>query len=316
MSARQSRKRNRAACLPSRNVFAIVPLWLFTPQDIQKFADEASVKDPGLNLKIASDAALVRATQDLRMAFDWAIRCDQIVQWSSEPERARRWYQRIATHVNGLIEALCLSSAECLDATNPLKPGYGIPSIADFRQSIDCMTGVRPALPDKIDQLTRLAWQESGVRDDADDTNAGGKCTYRQRASFLIDRLPRTLALLLPLAEHHYELVDREPRRRGEQPDQLRRQLFKFLPGAHEATFGCKPRTRDKIGMARLGSVKWAKAVIEDASRKIEATRPAEAAKYVNALRVVARLSDATIASLLERGWKDWQVERSNSTAQ
>jgi hypothetical protein len=177
------------------------------------------------------------------------------------------------------------------------------------------MAELRPPLPDHIDRLTRLAWQESEVGDDADGIDAAGKCQYRKRASFLVDRLPRTLALIVALAEHHNKLADQEPRRRGEQPDQLRRQLFKILAAVHETIFGRKPRTRDKVGKPRLGSVRWAKVLIENASSKIDATGSAEGAKYVKALRAIARQSDATLARLLEDGCTAWKRARSSSTA-
>jgi hypothetical protein len=308
------RRRSRAAHPPDRRVYPIFPYGLFTPQDVQKFADEASVTDPRLKLRITSDLDLIRAAQQLHMAFDWAIRCDQYDQWNREPERRRRWFQSISTHANALIEALDLTPAECRDTTRLLGPGFRIPSIVDFRTLTDGMAEVRPPLPGEIDRLTRLAWRESDVHNDADDFDATGKkCPYRGRASFLIDRLPRTLALLAALAEYRHEQVDREPHRRGEKPDQLRRQLFRSLAGAHHAIFACKPRTRDKIGEPRLGSISWARVVIEDASRKIEAKRVAdeaepteeaelaeaalltkaarlaEAAKYVAELRVIAR---------------------------
>jgi hypothetical protein len=291
----------------------MAPVSLFTPKDIQRFADEASATDPRLKLKITSDEAFFQATQDLRTAFDWAIQCDQIEQQQSSP-RARQWHRRIAKRAKDLMEALDLIPSECMDTTTPQPPGYRIPGIAHFRHAIDYMAGLRPPLPREIDRLTRLAWQESEVGDDADDIDAAGKCQSRRRASFLLDRSPRTLALLVALAEY---LADQEPRRRGERPDQLRRQLFMMLAAVHETIFGCRPRTRDTVGKPRLGSVKWARVLIEDACNKIDATGSAEGAKYVAALSAIAQQSDASLASLLEEGWRDYSCRsvRSGSTA-
>jgi hypothetical protein len=291
----------------------MTPVSLFTPEDIQRFADEASATDPRLKLKITSDEAFFRATQDLRMAFDWAIQCDQIEQQqSSQPERARQWHQRVAKRAKDLMEALDLTPSNFIDNTTR---GYPIPTIDRFRYPIDYMAGLRPPLPPEIDRLTRLAWQESEAGDDGDDIDAAGKCQYRRRASFLVDRLPRTLALVVALAEHHNKLADQKPRRRGERPDELRRQLFMRLAAVHETIFGGRPRTRDTVGKPRLGSVKWARVLIEDASSKINATGSAAGAKYVAALRAIARQADSTLARLLEDGWKDSRPVRSSSTA-
>jgi hypothetical protein len=55
--------------------------------------------------------------------------------------------------------------------------------------------------------------------------------------------------------------------------------------------------------------------LIEDACNKIDAAGSAEGAKYVEALRAIARQADSTLARLLEDGWKHWQSARPSSTA-
>jgi hypothetical protein len=289
--------------------------WLFTALDVKRLSDEARIVDPGLKPIITSQLDLIRAAQLLYTAFDWAIRCEQMEHWFSEPDRIRAWYRHIKERAYLLMQALDLSPAKCRDTTRLLDSGFYIPSIADFRLLIDNMIGIRPPLPDEIDRLCRLACKESELNVKVADIDPSGKCPYRQQASFQIDRLPRTLALLAELAEYNEKQVDSASPGRGRRPDQLRRQLFKGLACAHEKIFGRKPRTRNKLGQPRLGSIKWARLIIDHAIQGIADPAAKEAVRYVARLRAISRQSDASIAAHLDEGWKLWQAERSYTTA-
>ena len=146
----------------------------------------------------------------------------------------------------------------------------------------------------------------------------------------MIDRLPRTVALVSLLARWQLAQLERRPRGRARQTDLLGRELFKLLASAHEAIYGCKPLTRIKSGETIGGSIDWARAVMRHAADTIEASPyPAPfranenaegsaeqeaqyvararkiAAPYVVRFRGIADLSDRRIGDLLDRGWRE-----------
>jgi hypothetical protein len=326
--------RSRAARHPDYQMPHIVPLWLFTENDVHRLSAEAAQRNPALHLRQASDAETIRITQHLRHAFDWAIQCDKMQEWNGEPQRRRRWYEQVARQADGLLKALSLSPEEWKDPTKGWK-GTSIPvAIDEFRQSVDRMVGARPDLPDQPDALSRVAWDENGSQLEANGLDAEGHCQYRKRASFLIDRLPRTVALVSLLARWQLAQLERRPRGRASQSDLLGRELFKFLANGHEEIYGCKPLTRIKSGETIGGSIDWARAIMRHAAHAIDAPPyPAPfrangntkasavqeaqyvaqarkiAAPYVARLKGLIGLSDRRIGDLLDRGWRDWKKQ-------
>jgi hypothetical protein len=325
--------RSRTASLPNYQIPLIVPISLFTVEDVWRLGAEAAKQNPKLQLQQASDVESVRITQHLRHAFDRAVQCAKMQEWEAEPQRRLRFYEQVARHADGLLTALGLNSDECRDPTKEWKP-WAIPlAIHELRQSLDRMAGARPDLPDQLDALSRVAWDEGGSKLQGDGLDAEGRCQYRQRASFLIDRLPRSVALLGVLAGWQLEQLKRRPRGYATQSDLFAQELFKLLAGAHEAIYNSKPLTRIKSGETIGGSINWARAVIRRAADAIEAcpypTSPhasededaaafatqkgkilvqcrTVAAPYVARLRELADRLDRRVGDLLDRGWRDW----------
>ena len=264
--------RSRAARHPDYQMPHIVPLWLFTENDVHRLSSEAAQRNPALHLRQASGAEMIRIAQHLRQAFGWAIQCDKMQEWEGEPQRRRRWYEHVARQADGLLNALSLSPEEWKDPTKEWKRTSVPVAIDEFRQSVDRMVGARPDLPDQLDALSRVAWDEGGSELEGNGLDAEGHCQYRKRASFLIDRLPRTVALVSLLARWQLAQLERRPRGRARQTDLLGRELFKLLASAHEAIYGCKPLTRIKSGETIGGSIDWARAVMRHAANTIEAS--------------------------------------------
>jgi hypothetical protein len=259
-------------------------------------------------------------------------------EWEAEPQRRRRWYEQVARHADGLLKALSLSPEECKEPTKESKR-TSIPfAIHEFRQSLDRMVGARPDLPDQLDALSRVAWDERGSEIEGSGVGEEGRCQYRERASFLIGRLPRTVALVSQLARWQSEQPERRPRRYAGQTDLFGRELFKSLAGTHEAIYGCKPLTRIKSGEPTGGSIDWARAVIRHAAHAIdtspypapfrangdvEASAEQEAhyvcqartiaTPYVARLRGLMVLSDRSVSDLLDRGWRDWKKQAASA---
>ena len=96
--------RTRTAALPDYLLPAIVPLFLFTIEDMRRLSAEAANKNPALQLRQASDAEGL-----LCHAFRWALRCAKMQEWKAEPQRKRRWYKQAARHANSLLRALALN---------------------------------------------------------------------------------------------------------------------------------------------------------------------------------------------------------------
>ncbi len=328
--------RSRAGRVPDYRMAAIVPIWLFSLDDVRRLSDETAGLDRRLRVKPATDLELTRIAQHLRHAFDWAVQCDHMQKWRAEPQRVRRWYEQVARHADGLLEVLNLNPEECLDTTKPLREGFYLPAIAEFRGFLDVMARRRPGLPDELDRLSRVAWEEAGAHAEGDGIDAEGYCQYRARASFLIDRLPRTLALLGAMANWQEQKLKQQPSGFTSQSDLVGRELFKALAGAHEAIFECKPVTRGKTGDSIGGSIAWARSIIRHAADAIEASpypapfrinedtdasqeaqyvaqARAIAAPYVVRFRGLADLSDRRIGDLLDRGWRDWKKQAASA---
>jgi len=170
--------------------------------------------------------------------------------------------------------------------------------------------------------LSQVAWNERGSEADGDGIDAEGRCQYRGRASFLVNRLPRTVALVSALARLHAEQLKHRHRAPSSQSDVLGRELFKSLAEAHATIFGCKPFTRIKSGETIGGSIDWARSVIRHAADAIGKSpfpgAPAQdaqylaqartiAAPYIARFRGLAGLSDRRVSDLLGIGWRDWQ---------
>lgn len=329
--------RSRAARPPDYQMPLIIPLWLFTDKDVRRLSAEAAQRNPALQLRQASDVETIRIAQHLHHAFDWAVQCDKMQEWEGEPQRRRRWYEQVARQADGLLKALSLSPEECKDPTKEWKRTSIPVAIHEFRQSLDRMVGARPDLPDQLDAFSRVAWDEDGSKLEGNGLDAEGHCQYRERASFLIDRLPRTVALVSLVARWQLEQLERRPRGYASQTDLFGRELFKLLAGAHGAIYKSKPLTRIKSGETIGGSIDWARAVIRHAAHAIDASpypapfrangdaetsaAPAAqeaqyvaqartmAAPYVARLRELIGLSDRRFADLLDRGWRDWKKQ-------
>ncbi len=265
--------RNRAAHHPDYQIPLIVPLWLITAEDLWKLSAEAAKQNHALQVRQATDVEMIRVAQHLREAFDWAIQCDKMQEWEGEPQRKRRWYMRVTRQADGLLKALAQSPEECKNPTKDWKWKSRPVAIDEFRQLLDRMVGARPDLPDQLDAFSRAAWDERGPEIEGSGVDEEGRCQYRARASFLIDRLPRTVALVSLLAQWQLEQLEGRPRGRASQSDLFGRELFKSLAGAHEAIFQCRPLTRQKSGTPIGGSIHWAKAVIRHAADAIESLR-------------------------------------------
>jgi hypothetical protein len=276
---------------------------------------------------------LTQIAQLLRHAFDWAVQCDKMQEWGHEPQRKRRIYEQVTRHADGLLKALALNPEECRDPAMEWKPWAPPPVINEFRRALDRMAGARPDLPEPLDALSRVAW-EGGPKLEGGDLDEEDRCQYRARASFLIDRLPRTVALVSMLARWQLEQLERRPPGYASQSNLLGRELFKLLAGAHEAIYKSKPLCRIKSGETIGGSIDWAKAVIRHAAGAIEispravpfhadkdaddsaaqeakflAQARAIAAPYVARFRELADRSDRRVGDLLEKGWRDWEVQ-------
>jgi hypothetical protein len=317
--------RIRTAALPDYQIPLIVPLSLFTTEDAWRLSAEAANQNPALQLRRASDTESIQITQLLRRAFEWAIHSDKWQEWEGEPQRKRRWYEKVERHADNLLRALDLVPEECRDPAKHWKP-WSVPlAIHEFRQSLDRMASARPDLPDQLDALSRVVWDEQRSKAEGDGVDAEGRCQYRRRASFLVDRLPRTVALVSALARLQLEQIEHRPRGHPNQFDIFGRELFKLLAGAHEAIYGCKPLTRIKSGETIGGSIDWAKAVICHAADAMEtsphpvpfcaseaqilAQARAIAAPYVARFRALADLSPRRVGDRLEEGWRDWKQQ-------
>ncbi len=326
--------RNRAARHPDYQIPLIVPLWLITAEDVWKLSAEAAKQNPALQVRQATDVEMIRVAQRLHHAFDWAVQCDKMQEWEGEPQRKRRWYVQVARQADGLLKALAQSPEECKNPTKEWKWKSRPVAIDEFRQSLDRMVGARPDLPDRLDAFSRAAWDERGPEIEGSGVDEEGRCQYRARASFLIDRLPRTVALVSLLARWQLEQLERRPRFYASQADLFGRELFKSLAGAHEAIYKSKPLTRIKSGETIGGSIDWARAVIRHAADAIDASPyPAPfrangdaetsaakeaqflaqartmAAPYVARLRGLIDLSNRRVGDLLDRGWRDWKKQ-------
>jgi hypothetical protein len=325
--------RSRAARSPDFGFTTSLIPGLFTVEDVGRLTAEAAAKDRNLQPRSLTDAELLSIAQHLRHAFQWAMDSDQMQQWSSEPERARRWHERIASRAHSLLEALDLDPDECGDAAKEL-PASKMPSITTFRLFTDGRVGACPVFPDHPDRLARVVWDEA-ERLLGDGIDATGHCLYRARASFLIDRLPRTLALLAAIARWQVAQSGKRGGRRGDHPDRLAGELFKQLAAVHELIFRGKPATRGKTGRPIGGSIGWARAVIRHAADRIDTApkglpaRPNESTKssaaerqqyadwwttvtkaYVQRFKQLADLSDRRIADRLDEGWREWQMQK------
>ncbi len=326
--------RSRAARVPDYQMAAIVPMWLFSLDDVRRLSADAVRQDRRLQARPATDLELTRITQCLRHAFDWAVQCDHMQKWRAEPQRVRKFYEQVARHADNLLEALNLNPEECRDVTKPLREGFYLPAIAEFRGSLDIMARARPILPDELDRLSRVAWDELSAHAEGDGIDAEGYCQYRARASFLIDRLPRTLALLGAMAQWKVEQLKCQLGNSRDKSDPFSHSLFKVLASAHELIFERKPVTRGKTGHPIGGSIDWARAVIRHAADAIEASpypapfrangdaetiaaqeaqylaqARAIAAPYIARFRGLADLSNRSISDLLDRGWHDWKAQ-------
>jgi len=310
-----ARKRSRAARLPNHKLL-ILPVWLFGPLDIVQLADQAHKADKRLKCPAVSEERLVRCAQLLDFIFTWALQCAQMYDEDKEPEALAQGYRQIAEAAHVLLGVLGLNPEQYRATAKELPyelRGGGV-VIDGFRQLLDVMVGARPGLEPELDALSRLAWSEH--RAAGDDLDTEERCVYRQHASFLIGRLPRTLALLAAMAEQRAKRVPR--RGRGKAPDYLGKELFCGLAGAHEAIFGSKPLTRSKTGNVIGGSISWAKVLIQQVADRINNAEHIKslAAKrafrkavipYTARLRAYATLSDRQISELLDTGWSEWR---------
>jgi hypothetical protein len=323
--------RSRAAHRPDAHLRSVVPVDLFSKHDVQALAVQAKASDQALH-QTPTDAVAAEAALLLREAFDWAVWCDQRAQRHAEPERERRYYERVAKQCEKLLEALGVDPDACRTAP---ERAHDVVALASFRQLVDRMTGSQPPLPDHLDRLCRAAWNDGTARP-TDDT---GHCLYRQQASFLIDRLPRTLELLLALARWRAARLERDPKNRGGRPNRLRGELFMILAGAHGRIFGRKPVTRGKAGLPIGGSITWARAVIRLGADRIRASisdvtanpggrggpsdqtttfdgaLPEVIASYAARFERFASMSDRTLSDLLDQGWQAWTRSRSPSSS-
>ena len=261
--------RIRTAALPDYQIPLIVPLSLFTTEDVWKLSAEAANQNPELQLQEASDAKSIQIAQLLQRAFEWAIQSDKMQEWEGEPQRKRRWYEKVERHADSLLRALDLVPEECRDPAKHWKP-WSVPlAIHEFRQSLDRMASARPDLPDHLDALSLVVWDEPTHRLEGDRVDAEGHCQYRRRASFLstgyLGRSPGK-----PASAVAFGAARAASSRPPKQTDILGRELFKLLASAHEAIYGCKPLTRIKSGETIGGSIDWAKAVIRRAADAIE----------------------------------------------
>ena len=322
----RDRQRSRAAAVPERRLVAIVPMSLISPDDLRRISADAAERDHRLQIRAASDEKWEQIALDLHFGFDGAVNCEETRKWEAEPAKARNWYTQVAARADGLLEALNMSRDQVAGPAGPAREkcrdaserGLLLPAIADFRGLVDCMSRRRPELPVELDRLSRVAYEEDGASAEGDGIDAEGHCQYRARASFLIDRLPRTVALLAELAEWQLQRLQ-QPSGSGKPFALAACELFKALAGAHKAIFGCKPRTRNKVGDPLGGSIDWAKAVIRHAADAIETSprsvpfRASEAqilaesrliaAPYVAWCRELANLEPRTFVDRLRDGW-------------
>ena len=325
--------RTRAAQLPNCQVPNLIPLWLFTIDDVRRLSTDAAKRNPALQVRQQSDAELTHVAHLLRLAFQWAVQCDKMQEWELEPQRKGRFYEQVARYADGLLRALALNPEEYRAPANAWTRRSVPLAIREFRHSLDRMVGACPELPDQLGALSRVAWDEGGSNFEGSDSDVNGGCQYRERASFLVDRFPRTVALVSMLACWQLEQLDWRPRGNANQSDLLGRELFELLAGAHEATYESKPLTRIKSGETIGGSIDWARAVIRHAANAIERSSPAvlhaeedsddpppQAAKFLSqAQRIAAHYtarfseladqSDRRVGDLLDRGWRDWKLQ-------
>jgi hypothetical protein len=302
--------------------------WLFAPEDVSDLADVGAAKDRKLRPRPLTDEEAWGIVQHLHQAFEWAMECDQKQKLSSEPERERRWYRGVARRARGLLEALDLNPDELNDSTKLLRPTCEALGINMFRVHLDGLGRGRLPLPEHLDRLSKVVWDEAGAQIEGAGVDENGHCRYRAQASFLVSRLPRTLALLAAVAAWQSEQYEKPARRQGDSPDRLSRELFKSLASAHEGIFGCKPSTRGKTGSADGGSINWVRVVIQLGANRIESTpkrlwKPSaedcqryadrwttKTGPYVERFRELAKLSDRRISDLLDAGWREWRKEK------
>jgi len=345
MTASQSQNRprtprTRAAELAGPRLASLVPVGLFDRYDVQKLADEAAASDPALRRHPLTAEASARAAVILCGAFDNAVWFDQIARGRKEPERERRFYEKLDRLCKELAETLGVSADDARNPARSLGSDNGLAAIEVLRQSVDRMTGTRPPLPDELDRLCRTAWSAAGPEEPERDDDGEGPALYRKQTSFLIGRFPATLTLVAALARWRAARLKRAAGKRGGKPDRLRDELFRMMAGAHEMVFGCRPATRAKTGLPTGGSIAWARAVIRWAADRIEASwagaKPqtataersspgqtamdaaagAEAAACVARFRALADLSDRRVSDLLDQGWKAWQAGAAQELAQ
>ncbi len=201
--------RHRAAQLPDYRIPLIVPRNLFTTEDVWRLSDEPSIQSPALRRQPASEAESIRITQHLHHAFAWAVQCAKMQEWAGEPKRKQRWYEQVERRADDLLKALDLIPEGCADSTK-VQPSWSLPvGLQEFCQSLDCMVAARPELPSELDALSRVVWDEGGSKLQGNGPDERGHCQYRGRASFLVGRLPRTIALLSALARLQSEELKR-----------------------------------------------------------------------------------------------------------
>jgi hypothetical protein len=296
--------RSRRARPPRRQIYAIVPPGLFAFEDIHRICAKTEKDDPGLKAKTITQIEMIQILQHLDYTFQVAVLLDQWSKSDGEPERGIRWYRQVSKQASGLLKTLSLNSSEYQETS--------VSGIDDFRNSIDCMMGLGPHLPVKIDHLAKLAALGPTADVSPNETDPAGHHRLRQEASDLVRRLPGTIALIVALADWKSAQLKQNSHGRGERRDELRHHLFKLLAHAHYLIFGRKPRTRGKDPGNNYGSMKWAKAIVGHACDKIAATNQEAAVPYIRILREITDQSDISIANLLEDGWKSLE---STSTA-
>jgi hypothetical protein len=258
-------------------------MWVFSPSDVRTISVNAEDRDRTLKVRIDNDLDWTRVAQHLGMAVEFAVRCDAVQQWQADPRRHRKRYERIVRDVGRL--------------------GQGLPPpvIHELGQCLIRMMGAH----------TETNGQDgSGVSRDGQ---------YRPGDAFLIEQTPRTLALLSMLAgSRAHELA--KSRSLHDQSDQLTKQLFMQLVGAHGTIFGRSPRTRQKTGtIADGGSIGWARDVLRHAVHSIKSSLQEEllpigpgqhgatrdATPYLARLKELADLSDRRLGDLLDQAWRD-----------
>jgi hypothetical protein len=321
-SRADNKARSRAAVAPP--VPHASTFWrsqLFEAQDIIKIAHATAAKDGTLQLKPNQDCETVASR--LHAAFHLAISTDIIAERQNfSPGRKREWFRRVERHARALMATLGLTPEQCADPSAPLPEGFELAAIWQLQEivysdqapfclppEVDERLGSIPEVGRHVRDVKELRTAREMSWDYGTAENARGRAV----AALMIDLVPRTLGLIVRLAQAG---ADETPKgKAGDHPDSLGRELFAELAGAHFLMFGRGPKTRDSTADRCGPSVAWARAILRHAAQRfpnatdggvVLSDLPSRADKLAR----LADLQDATIADLLDAGWKAWTRDR------